>query len=99
MKKYVQRNKNESDQYETPQDLFQELDSEFHFDLDPCASDENHKCDAYYTIQDDGLTQNWGGVPGVLQSALLEHWRMGRKSFQGVQEGPYACCHADPGQS
>ena len=99
MKKYVQRNKNESDQYETPQDLFQELDSEFHFDLDPCASDENHKCDAYYTIQDDGLTPNWGGVPGVLQSALLEDWRMGRKSFQGVQEGPYACCHADPGQS
>jgi site-specific DNA-methyltransferase (adenine-specific) len=50
-----------SDEWETPQEFFQELDKEFHFDLDACASDENHKCDMYYTAADNGLSKNWGG--------------------------------------
>lgn len=45
----------------TPKDLFDKLNSEFHFTLDPAASDENHKCDNYYTVQDDGLKQDWAG--------------------------------------
>lgn len=50
-----------SNEWETPMDLFQELDREFHFDLDPCSTDENAKCEFHYTIDNDGLTQNWGG--------------------------------------
>ena len=50
-----------SDEWETPQSFFDEINKEFNFDLDPCATEENHKCDRYYTINDDGLTQNWGG--------------------------------------
>lgn len=45
----------------TPQDLFDELNEEFHFNLDPCASAENHKCERYFTEEDDGLLQEWGG--------------------------------------
>lgn len=48
-----------SDDWSTPKDLFMELDREFHFTLDPCASDNNHKCDLYYTVDEDGLSQNW----------------------------------------
>ena len=48
-----------SDEWETPQELFDKLDREFHFSLDACASDENHKCDNYYTIEDDGLDKIW----------------------------------------
>lgn len=51
----------ESNEWATPQDLFDELDKEFHFTLDPCSSEENHKCDKYYTKATDGLSQNWGG--------------------------------------
>ena len=32
-----------SDEWETPQELFNELDDEFHFTVDACATDENHK--------------------------------------------------------
>ena len=53
----------------TPQDLFDRLDAEFHFDLDPCADDENHKCEKYFTEAEDGLAQDWG-LQGILQSAL-----------------------------
>ena len=50
-----------SNEWGTPQDLFDRLNDEFAFTLDPCASKENHKCDKYYTIEDDGLKQDWGG--------------------------------------
>ena len=35
----------QTDMWATPQDLFDELNEEFHFDLDPCATYENAKCD------------------------------------------------------
>ncbi len=50
-----------SDEWATPDEVFNELDKEFHFDLDPCSTVENHKCEDYYTMEDDGLSQNWGG--------------------------------------
>lgn len=49
------------DDWETPDQLFQELDREFHFDLDPCSSHSNKKCDLHYTIKEDGLKQDWKG--------------------------------------
>lgn len=48
-------------EWETPQDLFDYLDSVYHFDLDPCSTDENAKCAMHYTREDDGLKQDWGG--------------------------------------
>ena len=51
-----------SDEWSTPEDFYQDLNSEFHFDLDAAASSENHKCDRYFTLKDNGLTQKWGGV-------------------------------------
>lgn len=50
-----------TDEWATPQAVFNDLDNEFNFDLDPCATDENHKTPRYYTAKDDGLAQNWGG--------------------------------------
>ena len=48
-------------EWATPQDFFYKLDSEFHFTLDPCADDNNHKCEKYYTEAQNGLEQSWGG--------------------------------------
>ena len=50
-----------SDEWETPIDIFNKLDAEFHFDLDPCSTDSNHKCDKYFTKEINGLSKNWGG--------------------------------------
>lgn len=51
-----------SDEWATPQSFFDEVNKEFDFNLDVCATDENHKCENYYTIQDNGLEKNWGGT-------------------------------------
>lgn len=47
------------DDWETPQALFDELDKDFHFTLDPCATKENAKCKKYFTKEQDGLLQDW----------------------------------------
>ena len=51
----------ETDLWATPQDFFDGLNEEFNFTLDPCAIPENAKCNKFYTLEDDGLKQNWGG--------------------------------------
>ena len=48
-------------EWETPQGFFDELDREFHFTLDPCATLDNAKCGKYYTREQDGLKQDWTG--------------------------------------
>lgn len=49
------------DDWETPQYLFEQLDSEFHFTLDPCCTPENKKCKKFYTEADNGLAKDWEG--------------------------------------
>lgn len=50
-----------TDQWETPQDFFDKLNSEFGFTLDPCADENNHKCEKYFTKEIDGLSKCWDG--------------------------------------
>lgn len=51
----------ETDLWTTPQEFYDELNKEFHFTLDPCATPENAKCPKYYTATEDGLKQDWSG--------------------------------------
>lgn len=48
-------------EWSTPQDLFDKLDAEFGFTLDVCAQPFNAKCKKFFTPDDDGLAQDWGG--------------------------------------
>lgn len=49
----------DKEEWATPQDFFDQLDSEFHFTLDPCALPENAKCPKYFTPKINGLNQDW----------------------------------------
>lgn len=50
----------QTDMWATPQHFFDELNDEFHFDCDVCATEENAKCEKYYSPTEDGLKQTWG---------------------------------------
>lgn len=53
----------QSVEWTTPQDLFGQLVDEFGlFDLDPCATPETSRGRLYYTVQDNGLMQEWHGL-------------------------------------
>lgn len=49
------------DKWETPVKLFQDLNNEFNFTLDPCCETETAKCNKFYTDLEDGLKQDWSG--------------------------------------
>lgn len=49
-----------SDEWATPDDLFQKLDNEFQFTVDAAATKENTKCKYYFDSERDGLEQDWG---------------------------------------
>lgn len=88
-----------SNEWATPPELFSELDAEFGFSLDPCATDDNHKCPKYYTQKDDGLRQNWGGGASILQPAIRpRHRRVGPQMFRGSEEArhPGGAAHTGP---
>lgn len=51
-----------TEDWETPQWLFDELHAEFGFETDLAASAENAKCRQFYTKADDALTKEWSGV-------------------------------------
>ena len=50
-----------TDLWATPQDFYDKLNEEFQFNLDPCATKENAKCERYFTKEQDGLKQDWKG--------------------------------------
>lgn len=86
-------------EWATPQAFFDELDKEFHFDLDPCSTDANAKCELHYTIDNDGLMQNWGGAKSVLQSSVWEGDRqVGQEVLRGIAEAEHPGCYAYPGK-
>lgn len=61
----------------TPQDFFDELNKEFNFTLDPCATPKTAKCKKYYTENDNGLIQNWSGETVFCNppyGSEIKHW-------------------------
>lgn len=84
-----------TDLWATPQAFFDELDAEFHFDLDPCALPENAKCKTFFTPEQDGLKQSWGGAQSLLQSAIRQgHRPVGQEMPRRGTETEHACGHA-----
>lgn len=49
----------EKTEWETPQKLFDELNEEFGFEIDVCATHQNTKCDRFFHRYIDGLKQPW----------------------------------------
>ena len=53
--------KHQSDEYGTPQSLFDHFNAIHHFDIDLAASHRNHKCGRYFTKDKSALTKRWYG--------------------------------------
>lgn len=79
-------------QWCTPQHLFDELNAEFQFDLDVCATEENAKCQKFYSPIDDGLKQAWFGTCWMNPpyGREIEAWI--RKAYEEAQRGATVVC-------
>jgi site-specific DNA-methyltransferase (adenine-specific) len=84
-----------SNSYEwaTPQALFDTLNAEFKFTLDPCCNHENAKCDRHYTIEDNGLSQSWANERVFMNPPYgrqIKKWM--KKAWEESQSGALVVC-------
>jgi len=82
-----------TDEWPTPQSLFDALNSEFGFTLDPCATPANAKCRRFFTKADDGLTQDWGDEIVFMNppyGRAIGHWM--KKAYAAARSGATVVC-------
>ena len=79
-------------EWETPQNLFDELNNEFHLDLDVFAEDWNAKCPRYLDPKTDALKQKWSGTCWMNPpyGHEIESWI--RKAYEESQRGNTVVC-------
>ena len=58
----INRFKSTNQCWETPEGLFEKVNAAFKFTRDVCASDENKKCDVYWSESDSCLDKEWDGI-------------------------------------
>lgn len=51
-----------TNEWATPQYLFDKLNKEHQFTMDACANQDNKKCKMFYNQEENGLIQPWLGV-------------------------------------
>jgi len=82
-----------TNEWATPQNLFDELNSEFHFTLDPCCTHENAKCNKHYTIEENGLLQSWGNETVFMNPPYgrqIKDWI--KKAYEESKHGALVVC-------
>jgi len=52
----------ETDDWATPQSFFDKYNEIYKFNVDVCANYKNAKCKHYFSLIEDGLTQEWQGI-------------------------------------
>lgn len=75
--------KTATDVWGTPQNLYDALDAEFDFTLDPCTDGTNSMCPRWFTdIAQDGLTEDWSGERVFMNPPYTECEVWMRKAFE-----------------
>ena len=82
-----------SNEWATPQELYDALDNEFHFTLDPCSTHENAKCLKHYTKEQDGLSYSWAGETVFMNPPYGGHTKAWiEKAYHESLRGAYVVC-------
>lgn len=81
-----------TDLWATPQGFFNSMNSEFNFDLDVCANEENAKCEKYFSQEIDGLLQKWAGTCWMNPPYGREIGKWVQKAYESAQGGATVVC-------
>lgn len=71
----------------TPKWLYNQLDKEFNFDVDVCAEKWNAKHKNYWTVEQDGLKQDWSNKVCFMNPPY------GREIVKWVKKAAYEAQH------
>lgn len=80
--------------WETPVQLFAELDAEFHFDIDLCADEHNAKVPNALRVHDlwSGLAPQWRGTGWLNPPYGRQIGRWVAKAYESAQLGAVVVC-------
>jgi phage N-6-adenine-methyltransferase len=78
--------------WETPDEIFNPLQKEFGMVLDVCATQENTKCDYYFSIEEDGLKQDWSNLCCWMNPPFGEQGKWVKKAFEESKRGATVVC-------
>lgn len=82
-----------TEEWATPQYVFDWLDKQFHFTLDVCATDSNSKCDNYITKEENGLTTDWGAEICFMNPPYgREIYKWMHKAMESAKKGATVIC-------
>ncbi len=84
--------KTQTDVWGTPQWLFDALDKEFGFTLDPATDGTNAKCSRFFTEETNGLLQDWGTETVFVNPPYSECEAWMLKAYKAAQNGATVVC-------
>lgn len=82
-----------TDNWETPQLFFNELNEEFGFQLDVCADNDNAKCPEFFDVEANGLEQTWLRKVCWMNppyGRTIGQWM--KKAYDSAQDGATVVC-------
>lgn len=81
-----------SDIWGTPLPLFDTLDREFGFTLDPCAGPNNARAGRYFTAEENGLEHSWQGERVFMNPPYSEMKLWASKAYTEALSGALVVC-------
>src|SRR5699024_1029799 len=82
----------ETNEWATQKNVFDELDDEFNFKLDPCATKENAKTEKFFTIEYDRLSQEVTETTIMNPHNGSEIKKWVKKAFEESLKGTVVVC-------
>jgi len=82
-----------TEEWETPNYVFNSLNKEFRFQIDVCATAENAKCKKYFDKKADGLKSEWSPFRCWMNPSYgrsISSWM--KKAFNESQRGALVVC-------
>lgn len=76
-----------SDEWSTPQHIFDKLNQKYNFTLDPASDGANNKCAKHFTMKENGLTQNWHGETVFINPPYSKTYDWVKKAYHEVLTG------------
>ena len=81
-----------TDLWERPLDFFKKLDSIYNFRTDVCATEENAKCERFFTESQDGLLQEWSGMCWMNPPYGRNIGKWVKKAYDSSKSGATVVC-------
>ena len=81
-----------TDLWATPQSFFNKMNDVHNFTLDACATEENAKCEKFFTVEDDGLSKDWSGVVWMNPPYGRTIGKWVRKAYEASLTGATVVC-------